>query len=97
MTVIRSDRFAVFQDLIVESVDHAPPFVRVSVSDREGPRGTVTYSFADEDERHSNLAALNQWREDATLLTYVRGARAGALVDERRLLRRALEEPGLGG
>ena len=95
--MIRSDRFAVFQDLVVDSVEHAPPFVRVSVSDSEGPRGTVTYSFADDDDRHSSLAALNQWHEDATLLTYVRGPGAGALVDDRRLLRRALEEPGLGG
>jgi hypothetical protein len=92
-----SDRFAVFQDLVVRSVEHAPPLIRVSVADADGPCGTVTYSFVDEDDRRSSLAALNQWREDATPLTYVRGAGDGALVDDRRLLRRALEEPGLGG
>lgn len=91
-----NDRFAVFQDLIVDAVEHEPPFVKVAVSDSHGPRGTVTYTFADGDEHDAYLDTLRQWHQDATPLTYVRGARDGVLVDDRRLLRRALEDPELG-
>jgi hypothetical protein len=86
-----TSKLDLYQDLRVNDVDRRKAAVLVEVADPTGTRHRISFHFADADDAAAHAETIEQWQHRATRLTYVKGARHGALVDDAELLRRATD------
>jgi hypothetical protein len=81
----------VIQNLRVFGVESVGDELRVDIyGSADCVCGSLLYRFDDPIERQERLDLLRSWRDQATLVTYVRRHDAGALLDERSLVEDAL-------
>ncbi|MEO7837590.1 MAG: hypothetical protein ABIS21_08135 [Acidimicrobiales bacterium] len=82
----------VIQNLRVFRVASVGPELRVDIyGGAECVCGSLLYWFPDRAERQERFDLLRTWRDESTLVTYVRREGAGSLIDERTLLADALD------
>jgi hypothetical protein len=84
-------RLQVHQHLTIAGVETRQCAVRVEVQVLDGTTHWISFRFDDEHAARSHAATMERWRDDATPLSYVRGAGQGALVDDSELFRLAFE------
>ena len=85
----RDDRFDVFQDLTIQTVERADCEVTARVLDTAGDDHWIRFRFDDLAAADAHEATLLAWNVAGTRLTYVRAETRGLLIDDEELFRRA--------
>jgi hypothetical protein len=88
---MRVPRLQVHQHLTIAAVETRGCTVRVEVAIPDGTAHWISFRFDDEHAARAHATTMEHWRQDATPLSYVRGAGQGALVDDSELFRLAFD------
>jgi hypothetical protein len=95
--VARHDRFDVFQDLTIQTVERDQGEVTAHVLDTAGAEHWIRFRFDDLAAADTHEATLLAWSVAGTRLTYVRADNRGLLIDDEELFRRAYGDGLISG
>jgi hypothetical protein len=84
-------RFDIQQHLTIEAVARRDCNVRVDVAHTDGEQNWISFDFPDADDAVAYAATMEAWMHTDTRVTYVRGPRDGALIDEQERFRQAFD------